>query len=280
MATYLDRIIDAHRARAAADARSVARLRDEAAVAPPTRGFENRLVDLTEVGVIAEIKRRSPSKGPLRPDLDPAAVAVAYEQGGAACLSVLTDEAFFGGSAADLRAARAACTLPVLRKDFTVSELDVCDARIMGADAVLLIAAALDDDELSRLHALAKAIGLDALVEVHDEAELSRAVAVGATLVGVNQRDLVSFEVDTDRAVRVAAAMPKGLCCVAESGVRGASEVARLAAAGYHAVLVGEHVVTSTDPAAAVADLVAHGSRAASQKAGSAPTPAEAPACS
>lgn len=280
MATYLDRILDAHRARAAADTRSLARLRDDALAMPPARGFEGRLTEITALGVIAEIKRRSPSKGVLCPGLDPAALAATYERGGAVCLSVLTDEAFFGGSVADLRAARAACSLPVLRKDFTVGERDVYDARIMGADAVLLIVAALDDDELARLHALATAIGLDALVEVHDEAELGRALAVGATLVGVNQRDLVTFEVDTERALRVAAALPAGLCAVAESGVRGASDAARLADAGYRAVLVGEHLVTSTDPAAAIGDLVARPSSSARADAHAARVAGEVPACS
>jgi len=205
--------------------------------------------------VIAEVKRRSPSKGDLHPDLDPATVASRYEAGGAACLSVLTDVTWFGGSAADLAAARAAVQIPVLRKDFTVSERDVYDARLMGADAVLLIAAALSADELHRFHALAIDLGLDALVEVHDEAELAKALAVGAALIGVNQRDLVTFDVDTDRAVRVAAAIPAGLVKVAESGIRGPDDAARLRRAGYQAVLVGESLVTSDDAASAVSAL-------------------------
>jgi indole-3-glycerol phosphate synthase len=143
----------------------------------------------------------------------------------------------------------------VLRKDFTVSPLDVADARIMGADAVLLIAAALDDTELRDLLGLATDLGLDSLVEIHDEAELDRAVAVGATLVGVNQRDLVTFEVDTARAVRMAPQMPAGVIRVAESGITGPADARLLAEAGYHAVLVGEHLVTSGDPAAGVAAL-------------------------
>jgi indole-3-glycerol phosphate synthase len=201
---------------------------------------------------VAEVKRRSPSKGALAPELDPAGLASAYAAGGAACLSVLTDRDFFGGSADDLAVARAACDLPVLRKDFTVSPRDVADARLMGADAVLLIAAALDADELAELHALAERLGLDALVEVHDERELAVAVDVGAALIGVNQRDLVTFEVDTDRAVRLAGHMPSQVVAVAESGIRGPADARRLAEAGYHAVLVGESLVTATDPAAAV----------------------------
>ncbi|MEZ5142090.1 MAG: indole-3-glycerol phosphate synthase TrpC [Acidimicrobiales bacterium] len=262
MATYLDRILDAHRAAAREDRRAVDALREEAAAAAPTRGFAAALARRSRrgggpdaVAVIAEVKRRSPSKGDLSVDLDPAALAADYEAGGAACLSVLTDEAFFGGAVADLQAARAGCSLPVLRKDFTVSAADVCDARVMGADAVLLIAAALDDAELADLHALAAEVGIDALVEVHDEAELERALAVGATVVGVNQRDLVTFEVDTARAVRLAPLMPDGVVRVAESGIAGAADAAVLADAGYDAVLVGEHLVTSGDPAAAVRRL-------------------------
>jgi indole-3-glycerol phosphate synthase len=143
----------------------------------------------------------------------------------------------------------------VLRKDFTVAALDVCDTRLMGADCVLLIAAALDDAELRDLHALARELGLDALVEVHDEAELERAMSVDADLVGVNQRDLVTFQVDQQRAIRMAPAMPKGVVRVAESGIRGGDDAATLAAAGYHALLVGESLVTSGDPAAAVKAL-------------------------
>ncbi len=257
-ATYLDRILDEHRAAAATDERDLGALAASAAEAPPVRGFRRALVERSaagELAVIAEVKRRSPSKGDLHPDLDPATVASRYEAGGAACLSVLTDATWFGGSAADLAAARAAVQIPVLRKDFTVSERDVYDARLMGADAVLLIAAALSADELHRFHALAIDLGLDALVEVHDEAELAKALAVGATLVGVNQRDLVTFHVDTDRAVRVAAAIPTGLVKVAESGITGPDDAARLRRAGYQAVLVGESLVTSDDAASAVSAL-------------------------
>lgn len=225
---------------------------------PPTRGFRaalERTVAGGELAVIAEIKRRSPSKGDLAAGLDPVDLARRYEQGGAACLSVLTDEEFFGGSVDDLVAARGACSLPVLRKDFTVSARDVCDARLMGADCVLLIAAALDDAELRAFVALARELGIDALVEIHDEPELDRALAAGADLVGVNQRDLVTFAVDTARALRMAPRMPAGVVRVAESGIGGAADAAALAAAGYHAVLVGEHLVTSGDAAVAVAAL-------------------------
>jgi indole-3-glycerol phosphate synthase len=202
--------------------------------------------------VISEIKRRSPSKGDLNIGLDAAVLAGQYERGGASCLSVLTDVEFFGGSVADLQAARAACSLPVLRKDFTLSAHDVCDARIMGADCVLLIAAALSTDELVRFHRLATEVGLDVLVEIHDERELEAALAADATMVGVNQRDLVTFQVDHERALRMAGVIPDGVVKVAESGVRGRDDAAALHAAGYHAVLVGETLVTSADPADSV----------------------------
>lgn len=206
--------------------------------------------------MISEIKRRSPSRGDLNANLDPAELARSYADGGAACLSVLTDVEYFGGSAEDLRIARRAVDLPVIRKDFTVSPLDVVDARLMGADAVLLIVAVLDDHELKDFHDLAIELGMDALVETHDEAEVERALAVGANLVGVNQRDLVTFEVDTDRAVRVAATLPEYVVRVAESGVTGPRDAARLREAGYHAILVGEALVRSGDPVAAITELL------------------------
>jgi indole-3-glycerol phosphate synthase len=208
-----------------------------------------------EVAVVAEIKRRSPVRGDLSVDLDPAALAAAYAEGGATCLSVLTDVEFFGGSFYDLTDARAGADLPVLRKDFTVSPNDVADTRIVGADAVLLIAAALDDGDLREFIELADELGLDALVEVHDEAEADRALTAGARLVGVNQRDLQTFEVDRERAARLAPRLPDGVVRVAESGIAGPDDVTRLVDAGYHAVLVGESLVRSTDPAAAVAAL-------------------------
>ncbi len=255
MATYLDRILDVHRAAAALDRRDLDGLRATATACPPARPFADAIAAGAGISVIAEVKRASPSKGPIAPDLDPAATAAAYAAGGASCLSVLTDEQFFGGSPTDLIAARAATALPVLRKDFTVGVADVCDARLMGADAVLLIAAALSPSELLQLSAVARDVGLDALVEVHDEAEAEAAIGAGATLVGVNQRDLVTFEVDTARAERVARVLPPGIVSVAESGIRRPDDAARLADAGFDAVLVGEWLVTASDPAAAVAAL-------------------------
>jgi indole-3-glycerol phosphate synthase len=258
--TYLGEIVAAHRAHAARDLRTVAELEAAVADVPAPRRFVEALRTPAGGGlaVIAEIKRRSPSKGDLDPGLDPAALAGEYAAGGATCLSVLTDAEYFGGSSDDLLAARRACDLPVLRKDFTVSEADVYDARAMGADAVLLIVAALQGDELTRLHRRTEALGLDALVEVHDDTELVAALGAGATLIGVNQRDLRTFEVDPERALRLAAAIPGDVVAVAESGVRDAADAERLAAAGYQAVLVGETLVRSADRTGALSALRGH----------------------
>lgn len=260
MATYLDRILAHHRERISTDRRLLVDLRAQAADCPPPRGFRAALVSSPGLAVIAEIKRRSPSKGPLAADLDPAALARSYERGGATALSVLTDGPHFGGSPEDLASARAATRLPVLRKDFTVGEADIWDARLMGADAVLLIVAALSDSELAHLDGVAAEAGLDVLVETHDEDEVGRAIDhTRAGIVGVNQRDLVTFEVDTDRAVRVAAAIPDDAVAVAESGIDGPTSAVRLAEAGFAAVLVGEYLVRSGDPERAVRSLTEAG---------------------
>lgn len=256
--TYLDKILDFHRAQAAADDRVTDALLAACLALPPTRDFGAAL-RAEGLSVIAEVKRRSPSKGDLSADLDPAAVAREYLAGGAACLSVLTDENHFGGSPEDLQAARGAVELPVLRKDFTVCAHDVLDARLIGADAVLLIVAALSDDELAEFSALARQVGLAALFEIHDEAELARALAADAEIIGVNQRDLVTFEVDQERAVRMAPQIPTSAVRIAESGVRGPEDAAVLRAAGFDAVLVGESVVTAGSRADAVAALRAAG---------------------
>ena len=266
MVTYLDRILIDHRNKAKVDHRPLEPLMRQAMACPPARGFARRLASSPDpVAVIAEVKRRSPSKGDLRArsglgPIDPALLARRYQAGGATCLSVLTDQRWFGGSGDDLQQARAATDLPVLRKDFTVDDRDVLDARIMGADCVLLIAAALSPGELSRFVELARSAGLDALVEVHDEHELQRAVDAGAELVGVNQRDLVTFEVDQARAVRMAPQIPDGVVRVAESGIRGSNDVRALADAGYHAVLVGETLVRAQDAAVGVRALRRFGS--------------------
>jgi len=259
MASYLSEILAAHRAHSAADSRDIDRLIDQAFAAPAGRSFAAAL-DVPGEGllVIAEIKRRSPSKGALDLDLDPAEVAVTYEKGGASCLSVLTDEEFFGGSAPDLAAAKDAVGLPVLRKDFTVSPADVCDAKLMGADAVLLIVAALSDEELKSFSELAAAVGLDALTEVHDEEELERALEAGATIVGVNQRDLGTFAVDPQRAESLSRRIPGDVIAVAESGIRDADDAARLAGCGYQAILVGEALIGSSDRTVMVRSLAGH----------------------
>lgn len=232
-------------------------LRSQALGAPPSRVFEAALrADEGALAVIAEIKRRSPSKGDLAPDLDPVATAAAYAAGGAACLSVLTDRRFFGGAVADLEAARAAVDVPVLRKDFTIDEVQVFETRAVGADAILLIVAALPDDALlADLHALATELGLGVLVETHDDAELERALRAGARVVGVNTRDLGTFDEDLGVGERLAKLIPPEVVAVAESGIRSVDDAARMAEAGFDAVLVGEMLVRSGDPTTAVRGL-------------------------
>jgi indole-3-glycerol phosphate synthase len=227
--------------------------------APAPRDFAAALrrTDGT-LAVIGEIKRRSPSKGDLAPDLDPAVSAKAYEAGGAAALSVLTDRPFFGGSIDDLRAARDATALPVLRKDFVLADIQVYETRAVGADAMLLIVAAFRDDAYLRdLHDLARDLGLAVLVEAHDAAELERAVDLGASIVGVNSRSLQTFAEDLDGAVALAGALPSSVIAVGESSVRSAPDAARVAAAGFNAVLVGEALVRASDPTALVRSLAA-----------------------
>lgn len=253
--TYLDRIAEWHRDRAARDRRSVAGLWAEAASTPPARDFRAGL-ESSGLSVIAEIKRRSPSRGPLlaegREIVD---LARDYATGGAACLSVLTDGEHFGGSAQDLRLVRSEVGLPVLRKDFTVCIRDLLDARIMSADAVLLIVAILDKAQLAELMVVAADLAMTALVEVHDEVELEVALSAGAHVIGINQRDLHTFEVDQVRAIRVGRSIPAGVLKVAESGITGPNEAKELEANGFDAVLVGEHLVRSADAAGAVAAL-------------------------
>lgn len=234
-------------------------LRGQALDAPPTRGFAETLRrDDERVAVVAEIKRRSPSKGDLAPSLDPAATAGAYEAGGAACLSVLTDQVYFGGAVADLHAARGAVGVPVLRKDFTIDDVQVFETRAIGADAILLIVAALPDDaHLADLHALATELGLGVLVETHDDGEVERALAAGARVVGVNARDLGSFAEDLGVGERLAKLIPPDVIAVAESAIRSPADAARMGDAGFDAVLVGEMLVKADDPTTAVRELAA-----------------------
>ena len=254
---YLDKILAQHREVAEADNRDLDALIETSLSAPAPRGFASRLrQDSTNnLAVIAEIKRRSPSRGSLNSELDPTLIAQSYEEGGASCLSVLTDADFFGGSVSDLQQARLSVNLPVLRKDFTVSRHDICDARVMGADCVLLIAAALSKSELTEFFKFSIELGLDALVEVHDEPELTLAIENGATLIGVNQRDLHTFQVDHQRAVRMAAMIPTNVIRVAESGVKTRDDARSLRDAGYDAVLVGESLVTSNNISNSVREL-------------------------
>jgi indole-3-glycerol phosphate synthase len=205
--------------------------------------------------VIAEIKRRSPSAGELAPGLDPATQARQYEAGGAAAISVLTEPEYFDGSLDDLRRVRESVSLPVLRKDFIVDPRQVAESRAVGADALLLIVAALDEALLGELLVEAESVGIEALVEAHNEEEAKRAVAAGARIVGVNNRDLRTFKTDLGVAERVGSFLPEGLVLVAESGVSGVAGAGRMAAAGYDAILVGEALVTATDPAELVSQL-------------------------
>jgi indole-3-glycerol phosphate synthase len=232
-------------------------LRARALDAPPTRDFAAALrPPAGTIGVVAEIKRRSPSKGELAPELDPALTAKAYAAGGASCLSVLTDQPWFGGTVGDLLDARAACELPVLRKDFTIDEVQVYEARAIGADALLLIVAALPDDTLLRdLHELALGLGLAVLVETHDDAELARALRLGARIVGVNARNLGTFAEDLGVGERLAARVPADVVAIAESAIRSVDDATRMARAGFDAVLVGEMLVRAADPTVAVRGL-------------------------
>lgn len=206
--------------------------------------------------VIAEIKKASPSKGLLRADFDPPALARAYEAGGAACISVLTDAGYFQGSLEDMEAARAACTVPVLRKDFTIDPLQILEAASHGADAILLIAAVLSVRELSTFRELAAEFGIAALVEVHDADDLAAAVDSGAEIIGVNNRNLQTFEVSLDVSLRLSERIPSGALRVSESGIFRRSDIDLLLGAGYHAFLAGESLMRSTDPTAAVRELV------------------------
>jgi indole-3-glycerol phosphate synthase len=243
---------------AARAARPLAEVRAAAEALGGQRGFaaalRSRLV-AGQAAVIAEVKKASPSKGVLREHFVPAEIAASYQAGGAACLSVLTDETFFQGSAAYLQQARAACSLPVLRKDFIVDDYQVFEARAMGADAVLLIAACLDDAQMAALEACALALGLDVLVEVHDAAELDRALRLQTPLLGINNRNLRSFEVSLQTTLDLLPRVPAERLLVTESGILAAGDVQRMRAAGVHAFLVGEAFMRAPDPGVALAAL-------------------------
>ena len=256
MTDTLARICEAKR-RHVADAkrkRPAAEIRRRAAAASPPRGFAAALGNARadgRYGLIAEIKRASPSKGTIRQDFDPAALARAYAAGGAACLSVLTDTPFFQGADAHLAAARAAVSLPVLRKDFTLDPYQVLEARAIGADCVLLIVAALGNGQAGELLAAAAESGMDALVEVHDEAELARALALDAGMIGINNRNLKTLETDIGTARRLAPLVPEGRLVVAESGLSTRSDLAAMREAGVTTFLIGEALMREPDVRAA-----------------------------
>ena len=247
--TILDEIL-AHKACEVAErarARPVATMRSAAEAAPPPRGFGAALRE-RRPGVIAEIKKASPSKGVIRPDFEPAGIARAYEDAGAACLSVLTDERYFQGHDTYLTAARDATALPALRKDFVVDAWQVFESRALGADCILLIVAALDPDRLAEFDALARDLGMDALIEVHDAAEVETALALGPTLIGINNRDLRTFETTLDTTLALLPAIPPEVTVVTESGIHTARDVRRMRDAGVEAFLVGEAFMREEDP--------------------------------
>lgn len=224
--------------------------------APRPDAFRQALSRPGTVNVIAECKRRSPSRGVLRREYDPVAVARSYERAGASAISVLTEPTFFDGALEHLEAVRAAVSIPILRKDFIVDEYQILEARACGADAVLLIVAALDDATLAQLVSSAARVELAALVEVHDRGELDRALGAGATIIGVNNRNLRSLEVDLATARALAERMPRDVIPVAESGIRTRDDLRELASAGYQAFLVGERLMTAPDPGAALGELI------------------------
>lgn len=253
MAHILDRILAVKRreVEVARERIPLAELRQSALDAPPPRGFENALrkrIGSGKPAIIAEIKRASPSKGVIRAGLDPAAVAASYEAHGAACLSVLTDREFFGGSAEDLRAARAACTLPVLRKDFIIDEYQIAEARSWGADCILLIVDAAPDEDLKRLEKAARELGMDVLVESHDGGQLMRALELTTSLIGINNRDLRSFETRLETTLALADRVPADRVLVTESGISTRADFERLWRAKVSAYLVGSAFMAADDP--------------------------------
>jgi indole-3-glycerol phosphate synthase len=248
----LARIVDHKRTELRNASEQRAELERNAADRKDVRDFRAALT-VSSPAIIAEIKKASPSKGILAEQFDPAAIAGLYSSGGAAALSVLTDREFFKGSLHDLQSARGAVELPVLRKDFTIDEFHVIEAAAHGADAILLIAALLDESQLQRFRELAGHYGMRALVEVHDEAELDRALGSGAQIVGVNNRNLHTFEVTLETSLRLAEKIPSGVIKVTESGINSSADVKKLS--GYNAFLVGEHLMKSADPAAALREL-------------------------
>jgi indole-3-glycerol phosphate synthase len=262
MSDVLEKICDDKRAelRARKTRLPMGRLVEEAAHAPPPRGFANALADAVaggRYGLIAEIKRASPSKGVIRADFDPASLARAYEAGGASCLSVLTDTPYFQGCDEHLTAARAAVELPVLRKDFMLDPYQIIESRALGADCVLLIMAALDDALAHDLEQTAFAHGMDTLVEIHNEPELERALKLSPALIGINNRNLKTLDTDIDTTRRLAPLVPDGRVVVSESGLNTPDDLAGMAAVGARCFLIGESLMRESDVEAATRALVA-----------------------
>jgi indole-3-glycerol phosphate synthase len=246
---------------------SLAALEARASARPSRSGrFETALRPADRINVIAECKRRSPSKGVLRADYDPVAIARGYEAGGAAAISVLTEPTFFDGALSHLEAVRAAVGVPVLRKDFIVSEYQLLEAKAAGADAVLLIVSALEPADLATLHRQAHQLGLDALVEIHSVDELGVALDAGARIVGVNNRNLRTLQVDIEASDAIAARMPRDVVAVSESGLKTAEDLLRLRQRGYCAFLIGERFMTADDPGAALHGLLGAGEAPAAEK--------------
>jgi len=260
MADILDKIVAVKREEIAAarKKRPLEAVRDDALTRVLTRDFEAALrakIAAGQPGVIAEVKKASPSKGVLREDFIPADIAQSYAEHGAACLSVLTDRQFFQGSGDYLKQARASCDLPVLRKDFMVDAYQVYESRVLGADCILLIAACLADDEMAQLEAVARSLDMAVLVEVHDRAELERALRLKTRLIGVNNRNLRSFEVSLDTTLGLLADVPADRLLVTESGIATAADVQKMRDAGVNAFLVGEAFMRAADPGVALAEL-------------------------
>ena len=257
MPTFLEQVVERTRAEVEARRRLVSEAELQSRLGPSRRGrpFSEALID-EGISLIAEMKRSSPSKGPIRPEATVTDVVSAYQRAGASAVSVLTEPNWFGGSLDDLVEARAACDLPLLRKDFVVDEYQLLEARVAGADAVLLIVAALDRGRIEELMGAASDLGLDALVEVHDEKEVETAVEAGAEVIGINNRDLHSLEVDLETTFELLADVPAGTVVVAESGITENEDVERLERAGVDAILVGEALMRADDPVRAVRDLL------------------------
>lgn len=254
----LAEIVETKRREVAALLPRVQAVRTAAEGAAEARRFAAALRVPAEVRLLAEVKRKSPSAGPIRPGADPVEIARAYEAGGAAALSVLTDRTYFDGSLEALQAVRSAVSVPVLRKDFIIDESQVWEARAAGADAILLIVRILDDERLVALQSLARELGMDVLVEVHDRAELERAITAGSSLIGINNRDLRTFRTNLELSMELASDIDPKVTLVAESGIRTPEDVQRLGACGVDAILVGEALMRQPDVAAAAAELSGH----------------------